>query len=244
MAVGVYCEKNSKKVSFEDCIECASCLPPQIIKSLRVYENKQKRNTYYVKEIIGCLRKAYYNHKLPQEEYSTLAQLYQQKRGKVLGAIAGQGWNELDGSIEYPVDGEQIKLTARLDCYDHEKREIIELKTKRYIEGTNLPYKSDILQVQCYATIFKDIIPVAALSLIYLDFDHFRRFPVAISEISSWMKERTIKLHKHIRDSRVPEEEPSWECNVCIHKESCIALQARVTTGIKVPQNPNTGVRQ
>jgi CRISPR/Cas system-associated exonuclease Cas4 (RecB family) len=227
MTVGVNCIKNSKKVSFEECIECAACLPPQIIKSLRVYENKPKRNTYYVKEIIGCMRKAYFNRKLSQDEYQTLLQLFQIKRGKALGAIAGQGWNELDGSVEYQIDGEPIKLTARLDCYDPEKREIIEVKTKRYIDGPNLPYTSDRMQVQCYASIFKSILPISSLSILYLDFDHFRRIHLDISDISTWMQERTTKLHKHIRDSKIPNDEPSWECKDCTHKESCSTLQAK-----------------
>jgi CRISPR/Cas system-associated exonuclease Cas4 (RecB family) len=222
MVVGVYCEEKKGGISFEECMACSNCLPTQIIKSLRVYENKPKRNVYYIREVIGCLRKAYFDRKCPRDEFSKLRDLYCRKRGELFGAIVGHGWNELDGSLSYVVDGEPVKLTARLDCYDPDKKEIVELKSLSDIENKELPRQKDVLQVQCYGTIFKGIFRVERLRLVYLDMNGFRQINVGLIDKSEWLKERVEKLHRHIRDSKPPAEEPSWECKFCPHKSQCI----------------------
>ena len=46
MTVGVFCEEKRERVTFEQCIDCAKCLPAPIIKNLRIFENKPLRNVY------------------------------------------------------------------------------------------------------------------------------------------------------------------------------------------------------
>jgi len=225
MVVGVYCEEKRKGISFEECMVCSKCLPTQIIKSLRVYENKPKRNVYYVREVIACLRKAYFDRKCPKDEFSSLRDLYCRKRGELFGAIAGHGWNELDGSLSYVVDSEPVKLTARLDSYDPEKQEIVELKSLRDIENKELPREKDVLQVQCYGTIFKNIFRVERLRIVYLDMNGFRQVNVSLVDKTKWLKERVEKLHRHIRDSKPPAEDPTWECKFCPHRSNCVQLK-------------------
>ncbi len=228
MVVGVYCEDKKGGISFEECMACSKCLPTQIIKSLRVYENKPKRNVYYVKEVIGCLRKAYFYRKCPTDEFSSLGDLYRKRRGELLGAIVGHGWNELDGSLSYVVEGEPVKLTARLDHYDPEKREIVELKSVKDIKKIELPRSRDVLQVQCYGTIFKDIFRVEILRIVYLDMNGFRQVTVSLIDKTAWLKERVETLHRHIRDSKPPAEEPSWECNFCSQRSNCVQLKPTI----------------
>jgi hypothetical protein len=225
MVVGIYCEETKKGISFEECMACSKCLPTQIIKSLRIYENKPKRNVYHVKDVIGCLRKTYFGRKYPKDEFLRLTDLYRIKRGELLGAIFGHGWIELPGSLPFVVDGEPVKLTGRLDHYDPEKKEIVELKTLRDVGNAVLPREKDVLQVQCYGTIFKSIFRVERLRLLYLDINEFRQVNVSLIDKTEWLRERVEKLHRHIRDSKPPAENPSWECKFCPHKNNCIQMK-------------------
>jgi len=223
MTTGVYCEPYKKRVTFDECALCAQCLPASIIKSLRVYDYTPQRNAYYVKEIIGCLRKAYFTRKSASiDTYLTLKSLYAIKRGKIFGnMVDGSRWTELDGSIPFKVDGEDVKLTARLDSYDPQRAAITELKSLEGIHYKNLPRRNDVLQLQSYGTIFKSIIPVRRLTLVYLDMNSFKQFDVEQVDLNSWLKDRVEGLHRALRDSKPLSEEPSYECKFCDHKKNC-----------------------
>jgi CRISPR/Cas system-associated exonuclease Cas4 (RecB family) len=223
MVVGVYCEEKSKGISFEECIACGKCLPSQLIKSLRVFDYKPIRNNYYVREVIGCLRKAYFERRNDSgDTYLTLKELYPRKRGDLMGKITGEnGWDELPGSLSYNVDGEDLKLTARLDLYDHDKHEIIELKSTENIWSRYLPKDSDVLQIQSYGVIFKKILSVEKLRIVYLGMNDFRQVEIPSIDKSLWLKSRVETLHRSIRDSKIPEEEKSYGCNFCQYQSQC-----------------------
>ena len=60
MRFGVLCNTKGR-ISFEECEKCAKCLPRPLIRAIKP-ENRPNRLGYYgVKEINGCLRKAYFN---------------------------------------------------------------------------------------------------------------------------------------------------------------------------------------
>jgi len=223
MVVGVFCEQREMHVTFELCASCAQCLPAPIIKSLRIYDYVPQRGVYYLKEVIGCLRKAYMTRKASQvETHLSLRSLYAIKRGKIFGnMVDGSRWKELDGSLSFKVDGENAKLTARLDSYDPEKAMITELKSLEGIERKNLPRDKDVLQVKGYGTIFKSIIPVRQLSIVYLDMNSFKQFSVPLVDLTDWLQKRLFALHRAIRDSRPPDQEPSFECRFCEHRGNC-----------------------
>lgn len=234
MVVGVYCEEKSEGISFEECIACGKCLPSQLIKSLRIFEYKPVRNNYYVREVIGCLRKAYFERKNSGcDTYLTLKELYPRKRGDLMGKITGaSGWNELDGSLSYNVDGEDVKLSARLDLYDHDKHEIVELKSVENVWSRYLPKDSDVLQVQSYGVIFKTIFSVKRLRIVYLGMNDFRQVDIEMLDRSLWLKRRVETLHRSIRDFVIPEEEKSYSCNFCQNKGQCNQINApRPTAG-------------
>ena len=239
MTTGVYCEPYKKRVTFDECALCTQCLPASIIKSLRIYDYTPPRNTYYVKEIIGCLRKAYFTRKsAPVDTYLTLKSLYAIKRGKIFGSMVdGSRWIELDGSISFDVDGEDVKLTARLDSYDPQKGAITELKSLEGVHYKDLPRRNDVLQLQSYGTIFKSIIPVQQLTLVYLDMDNFKQFDVKPVDLTSWLKGRVETLHRALGDSKPVIEEPSYECKFCDHKNNCNLVSIIISVTRKTPSN-------
>ncbi len=233
MTIGVYCEPFKKGVTFEECESCAKCLPAPIIRSLRTYDYRPERNVYYLREVIGCLRKAYSDRKeRPPDKFLTLLELYRCKRGGIFENMADKShWKELDGSLKYNVDGEEVKLSARLDAYDPDTGTIIELKsvefwTKKPDTGQmwrkKLPRDKDVLQVQGYGAVFKQIVPVRALRILYFDMNEFQQCAVPLVDRTNWLQERAFALHRAIRDSKPPVEERCFECKFCEHSKNCV----------------------
>lgn len=231
MVVGVFCEKIHEGVSFEACAKCAECLPAPIIGSLRIYENKKPRNVYFVTELVSCLRKAYFDRKeRPKDHFYKIRELISIKRGKLFGGMASStSWQELDGSIEYEIDEEKVKLTGRLDAYDPANLEITEIKSRKIFKNTILPKEKDVLQLQCYGTIFKDIFDVKKLRLVYFDMDMFEQYRIPFVGRTTWLKERIHILHIGVRESKPPKQEQTYECQYCPHKEKCdLTLQTKL----------------
>jgi len=149
------------------------------------------------------------------------------KRGTLLERIADStGWRQLEGSIHCKVDGEDIKITARLDCYDPEKRTIYELKSLQIRNARVLPRKKDVLQVRCYGLIFKDVFSeVKGLKIAYLDMNEFKVCDVGLEDMTEWVSQRVTALHRASRDSQPPPKEESYECRYCEYASECPSQQ-------------------
>lgn len=226
MVIGVYCEQRRQGITFEECQECAKCLPAIVIKTLRKTDFTKERNSYAVGEVIDCLRKAYYERKEPlPTQYFTLSTLLSMKRGKLFeGLLDSTRWQELDGTLPVNVDGEPVKLQGRIDAYDPDKKQIIELKSTKIFEDTELPREQNVLQLQCYGTIFKKhVFDVNELTLLYVDMDAFETYSVPLVDKSAWLEGRVKILHRAVRDSVSPPEEPSYKCQNCPCRSKCTA---------------------
>lgn len=235
---GVLCPEKGK-ISFEECANCAKCLSAPTIRGLKPYNFVFKRNVYHVNDVVGCLREAYCNRKLLQPDvFHPLERWLAFKRGKLFEKIGNStGWQELGGSKQYTIDGEIVKLTGNLDSYDPERCEITEKKSKEIKHYTNLPTPKHILQLQCYGTIFKDIIPVKKLRLEYFDMNRFRSYDVSLVDKTAWLEERVNKLHVAVRDSTPPEDEPRFECRYCLWQKECKQRQSIIQI------NPRRGAK-
>jgi hypothetical protein len=236
VVIGVNCEPFKKKVTFEECGACAQCLPAPIIKSLRRYDYQPERNVYYLREVIGCPRKAYFDRKSkPTDKYLRLHELYRWKRGEIFEDMADRSrWTQLDGSLKYKVDGEDVKLSARLDAYDPDTGTVIELKSVEFwttnpktkqMWKKKLPRDRDVLQVQGYGTIFRDIVPIKALRILYCDMNEYQQYMVELVDKADWLQERISTLHRAVRDSKPPTEERCYECRFCEDSTNCAVGQ-------------------
>jgi len=226
MVIGVFCKEKDKGVTFEDCANCAKCLPAPVIRGLKQHDFVYHRNVYHVKDVMGCLRKAYYGRKESHADiFHPLEKLVAFKRGKLFeGMVSSTSWQELNGSLTYKIDKETVKLTGRLDAYDPENCEIIEIKSKIIKYDTRLPLAKDIQQLQCYGTIFKEIISVKKLRLVYFDMNKFKQYEVPLVDKTNWLKTRVTNLHVAVRDSKPPMKERSCWCNYCSYVKNCSSL--------------------
>jgi CRISPR/Cas system-associated exonuclease Cas4 (RecB family) len=133
------------------------------------------------------------------------------------------------------IDDEKVKLFGRIDAYDPDKLEIIELKSTKIFDNTRLPRLKNVLQLQCYGIIFKNIFSVKELTLVYVDMDIFEKHSVPFVDKRDWIEEKIQVLYKAIRDSKPPSGEESFECNVCPYSRKCSVLKQAATIISQTP---------
>ena len=222
MVIGISCEEFGE-ISIEDCIKCGHCLPAPLIKSLKQYDNAPTLGKYGIRELIGCLRQAYYKRTIGvRDEYKPLFVLWMMKRGKYLEQVArGTGYNELEGIHLVDVDGEEVQIRGKLDCYDIQTRTIIEIKSTKLFRGFK-PKDIDILQLQCYVTLYRNILSgIRGLQLVYFGMNNYLTFDVSIVDQTDYLEERVQELHRSITNGDLPAKEDLGQCRYCVYQNEC-----------------------
>ena len=189
---------------------------------------KDETVSYGVTEIVKCLRKSFYERntkkKIPRRN---LKNLWPSVRGDLLHQITkAYNWNELDVEFCIPLGNSQVsKISGRLDMYDWKTRTIIDLKTTKDVfsqaKNETIPKQEDILQVQCYGTIFSNIIPVENLVLIYADLNDMIAFRIINEDKTGWLKDRILKLRHSLKYDEPPVRELSKFCIFCKFYNQC-----------------------
>ena len=196
-------------------------------KKSGIFRN-DKTPSYGVTEIIRCLRKSYYEKtKKKRKSRKSLDNLWPTVRGDLLHQMTiAYNWNELDMDFQIPLgNGKLGTISGRLDMYDWKTKTVIDLKTTKDVysqaeEGT-IPKKEDILQIQCYGTIFSNIIPIQELVLVYADLNDMLAFRIANEDKTWWLKERILELEQSISDKKPPKQEISKLCYFCRFFNEC-----------------------
>jgi hypothetical protein len=92
---------------------------------------------------------------------------------------------------------EILSIRGRLDMYDYKTGRILDLKTTNAIKWQRekglIPRQSDILQLQCYGSLFQGTVKVSQLALIYADMKDMLAFGVRMVDMNSWSANRTIE---------------------------------------------------
>lgn len=189
---------------------------------------KDKTSSYGVTQIIRCLRKSYYEKtKTKRRSRKSIDNLWPTVRGDLLHQMTtAYNWNELDMDFQIPLgNGKSGKISGRLDMYDWKTKTIIDLKTTKdvYLQAKEgaIPKKEDILQIQCYGTIFSNIIPIQELVLVYADLNDMLAFRIANEDKTWWLKDRILGLEQAINDKIPPKQEISKLCNFCKFYDQC-----------------------
>ena len=203
-------------------------------KKSGIFRN-DKTPAYGVTEIIRCLRKSFYEKtKKKRKSRKTLDNLWPTVRGDLLHQMTtAYNWNELDMDFQIPLgNGESGTISGRLDMYDWKKKTVIDLKTTKDVysqaeEGT-IPKKEDILQIQCYGTIFSNIIPIQELVLVYADLNDMIAFRIKNEDKTWWLKERILELEQSISDKKPPKREISKLCNFCRFFNECNPYESKM----------------
>jgi len=149
---------------------------------------------FSVTELVSCIRELFYEKSHKKRKARDLApeNLWPTVRGNLLHEMSkAYKWNELDIEFDIPLgEGRVGTVSGRLDMYDWKTRTIIDLKTTKDVysqaENNTIPKDDHILQIQCYGTIFSNIIPVENLVLLYADLNDMIAFRVP-SQDKTWL---------------------------------------------------------
>ena len=210
--------------------------------------NYQTRSRYYVTDVVGCSRKAFYKEfGVEQEELlqdATIESMWATVRGDFLHRMTyAYKWRELD--IEHYVrlkDNRIATVAGRLDMYDWKTKTIMDLKTTKMIKWQIkqgfLPRLEHILQVQCYGTMVSKIMPVENLNIVYVDMSDIVTYKVEMRNLTEWIKTRIIEIEEALTDQNIPSGQVSGLCQFCRFQTRCYNDRNGLTTKPKSVPKP------
>ncbi|MCW3989814.1 MAG: PD-(D/E)XK nuclease family protein [Candidatus Bathyarchaeota archaeon] len=222
MVIGIKCSEEGD-ISFETCMECEKCLPKTLIAALKQYDFRTHPDRYNISEILRCQRQVFYDRTIgPKNEYIPLEVLWMRKRGKYFETILERtDINDVTGILVVDVDGQTVQIRGKLDGFSQYSKELIEVKSTR-ISVDFVPREKDMLQLQCYVSLYKDIFKeIRGLRLVYLGMSNFKTFDIEMVDQTDFITSRVRDLHTCIVDSVLPEKEESRNCRYCVFKDEC-----------------------
>jgi hypothetical protein len=211
-------------------------LPYILVKHLNrfsTYQKEERKFFYSVSDISRCLRQSYYKiTETKQDDISgaiPLEELWSIESGNYLHQLTyASKWRELDIERKFlsrDID-ETLYICGRLDLYDYKTERIIDVKKTNAVtwqrDNGFIPRQEHVLEIQCYGTLFSNIIPVANLTLVYVDLKTLIPFKIPLVNNFEWIRERVSQLHICSQITKnPPAAERSEACNYCKFKRTC-----------------------
>ena len=228
--------KMSASVSKENVLESMPEIdtPQGIVNFLQkrhgVYNFKQKKR-YSVTDLVSCQRKSLYKQ-LGVEQEELLADLtvegmWSAVRGDFLHNMTyAYKWREMDMEYKVPLkDGSEATVAGRLDMYDWKTKTVIDLKSTKFVKWQIkqgfLPKLDHALQVQCYATMYADYLPIENLNIVYVDNADIVTYKVEKRDLTDWIHKRVQEIEDSVEDGEIPKGEASGLCQFCKYQTRC-----------------------
>ena len=218
----------------------------KLVTRMRSNKKESKQVNYTPTNLAFCVRLQYYALQMyPKErldsddEFSSGWNLF---RGSAIHYSLGRifkGWNELPLKIDFPIsDTKSVIISGRLDCYKVEGGEILDLKTTRYLKWQKsqkfVPRQKDINQLRIYSVLYRDILPIKKLSLLYADMADLVAFDIPIlQETESWLRNRILEIEDGRKAKVPPTGEVSALCAFCPYQTRCYSDGKGITTNPK-----------
>lgn len=221
-------------------------IPPSIVSYLkRGNESKNSGkdispNIFSVTDICRCLRQSFYRLSgtpVDTDDEQKVEDLWSIQSGKFLHNLTySYRWRELDVEVDFPCSdiAETLQIHGRLDMYDYKTQTIIDLKTTsfadwQYRKGL-IPRAMDVSQIQCYGSLFGQVVKVSNLVLLYADLKNMFAFRVPVVDMTEWMRTRVGQLYVSTLVTRSPPPaEVSYLCNFCQYKNRCELSSGNLT---------------
>jgi CRISPR/Cas system-associated exonuclease Cas4 (RecB family) len=189
------------------------------------------KSRYWISDIVACQRKVYYKELGIQKEEllsdSTVESMWDAVRGDLLHKLTyAYRWRELDIENYFALkDGRTAALVGRLDMYDWRTKTVIDLKTTKFIKWQTkqgfIPKLEHILQVQCYDTVFSEVLPIENLNIVYVDMNDIVTYRIKRSDLREWIKTRIQEIEDSVIDNKAPIGEVSGGCKYCRYQTRC-----------------------
>jgi hypothetical protein len=193
------------------------CLPPEVVEWLqRKFQPKVGR--YSISSLVGCPACSYDYY--TSDKVEPIKELWKKKRGILLhrGLTNAFSWRELRISRTFEFENETLTIVAKLDTFVPERQVLYDFKTTDELDWQvsrgYLPRPHDILQLQCYWTLFKQYIHITDLKLIYLDKTRCETYSVPPKDTLDWLILRAKVLHQGLKSRTRPPSDPDcWLCS-------------------------------
>ena len=192
-----------------------------------------QRLQYYIK-------KAYPRETLDSELDDPFASGFSLFRGDALHAAFGRiyRWSELPLKQRFKINTKDVLISGRLDLYQPDRKEILDLKTTKFLgwqkKSNFIPRLKDIRQLQIYQVLYGDwakIIPVEKLTLIYMDMKDLISFDIPVmAEAKQWLKDRIQLIENSLDDDIPPSGETNKLCDYCPMQSRCAKDPGGITT--------------
>jgi CRISPR/Cas system-associated exonuclease Cas4 (RecB family) len=189
------------------------------------------KSRYWVSDIVGCQRKTYYKRLGIEEEEllkdATLEGMWDSVRGDLLHQMTyAYRWRELDMENYILLkDGRTVVVVGRLDMYDWRTKTIIDLKTTKLIKWQIkqgfISRLEHILQIQCYDTMFSQILPIETLNIVYADMSEIVTFKIQRRDLKKWIRTRIQEIEDFVSGNNIPIGEVSGVCKYCKYQTYC-----------------------
>ena len=193
-----------------------------------VKKSRPRTEAIHVSEVVGCLRKAYYNRKYGDEQLNHLAPT---KRvilslGLSTHLILEEILEELGYHTEsiYMLNLGGLKLVGTPDAVNPQRNSILEIKTTNKL--SEHPLEHHILQLNTYQGILKMIYD-SGPPLGHIIYIHKRDCKIKIHthifnmQLFNKIIEKARIYHQYLKQDQEPPAEQSWLCNYCKWKWRC-----------------------
>jgi len=181
-------------------------------------------NIIHVSEVVGCLRRAWYERRYGLVEAEPRHIVFAIGNGvheALQDYLGRRGWRA-EVEVSVPISG--FRLVGHADLFHPDTDTVVELKTTSKLPER--PYHSHLLQLNSYIYMLK-------ARQGYVVYIQKRDGLVAVHrhrwDPQLWRRvvERAKQLHKAILEKRPPRPEPGTLCNYCAHKWRCYASRDR-----------------
>jgi hypothetical protein len=210
----IWCNYLQQRISFENCINCAKCLPKEILQKIfkEFEESEFKPNSYGITELLYCLRQSYYRR--TRIDYPSLNEVYILCRGHMYHKFFGSEFQVREIRLEKSFGDFSVVgiADASKDGYLYEFKSTARLPP--------MYYPQHALQIQAYDTL--NDLKAKKLILVYFTMNSFVWFEVPKKDVFGWICDRVFKLHDSLLKNQPPEREQIL-CGWCPFRLECFS---------------------
>jgi hypothetical protein len=211
----IWCNFKQQRISFEECIKCAKCLPQEVLQKIfkEFGESEFQPNAYGVTELLYCLRQSYYRR--VRIDYPTLTEVYILVRGHMFHKFFGSEFNVRELRLEK--DFGDFKVVGVADASNGN---LYEFKSVSRLPP--IYYSQHALQIQAYDSLNE--MKAQKLILVYFTMNNFEMFEIPKKDVIDYIKERAKVLHDCLQNKKLPEKEQFLGvCGWCSFKLECFS---------------------
>lgn len=211
-----------------------------IDKYLHREVRQRSQGRYYPSEIGQCLRRTWFNIKMPKPVEPGVTKIYE--AGNLFHAFVVEVFKSeknpevklIDSELPLKFKIDEFEISGRIDDLiqlEHNgERVLVEVKSTKSIDMLDEPSESYVMQLQFYM----HVTGIKNGAILYIEKNTLKSKAFFLEydpTISERIIERFKKLHSSVKNNEIPEPEAKlnlkkrWMCNFCPYKEECDGIE-------------------